>query len=49
MSIAANAPWSFHKLQRSGMFLRRFIERPRFFCGQIGLAHTRWRIHGFSV
>ena len=26
MSIAANAPWSFPKLRRSGMFVRRFME-----------------------
>jgi hypothetical protein len=27
MSIAANAPWSFPKLRRSGMFVRRFMKR----------------------
>jgi hypothetical protein len=27
MSIAANAPWSFPKLRRSGMFVRRFRGR----------------------
>ena len=26
MSIAANAPWSFPKLRRSAMFVRRFME-----------------------
>ena len=26
MSIAHNAPWSFPKLRRSGMFVRRFME-----------------------